>query len=349
MIGSISFSKKIKDAFIIVVVGTLGGLLYPLLNREDRLGPILNGLVIGLTGSGLIVFNEIIFNPKSLRLLKFKSVIIYKSIIYSTFFILIIPLVVSLSRSMEQGISLIDFVDKGGLYSFVFEEDFHIIITYALMATVLFIFTYQMSLKMGQGVMWNFLSGKYFHPHEEELIFMHLDLNDSTSLAENLGDIEYNKFLKSFFFDITDSILSNYGKIYRYVGDEVVVSWKLKKGLKKTQFLNTFFEARKAIEDNRKQYLDTYGVAPEFTVSFNCGKVIVGEIGEIKSQISFIGIVMYESNAIQKNCKKFNTDILISDTLLEKIELPKKYKSQKEGIVEFLENSSVKVSSLSLD
>ncbi len=348
MMGSISFSKKIKDSFTILVVGTLIGLLYPLLNREYRLGPILNGFVIGLTGSGLIVFNEIIFNPKSLRLLKFKSVIIYKSTIYTTFFILIIPLVVSLSRSMEQGISLIKFVDNGSLYRFVFEEDFHIIITYALVATVLFIFTYQMSRKMGQGVLWNFFSGRYFHPREEELIFMYLDLNDSTSIAENLGDIEYNKFLKSFFFDITDSILHNYGKIYRYVGDEVVVSWNLKKGLKHKQFLNTFFEARKAIEDNKEQYIDSYGVVPQFTVSYNCGKVIVGEIGEIKSQISFIGNVMYETGAIEKSCKKFNTDILISDTLLEKIELPKKYKFQKEGLVEFLENSSVKVSSLSL-
>ncbi len=347
MVGLISFSKKIKDALIILVVGTFLGLLYPLLNGEDRLGPILNGFVIGLTGSGLIVFNEIIFNPKSLRLLKFKAVVIYKSIIYFTFFILIIPLVVSLSRAIEQGISLSEFVDNRGLYRFIFEEDFHIIVFYALVVTVLFIFTYQMSRKMGQGVMWDFLSGKYFHPREEELIFMHLDLNDSTSLAENLGDIEYNKFLKSFFFDITDSILNNYGKIYRYVGDEVVVSWKLKKGLKNTQFLNTFFEARKAIENNKEQYMDTYGVVPEFTVSFNFGKVIVGEIGEIKSQISFIGNVMYESRAIEKSCKKFNTDILISDTLLEKIELPKKYKSQKVGRIEFLENSSVSVSSLS--
>lgn len=348
MNGSISFSKKIKDALIILVIGTFIGLLYPLLNGEDRLGPIFNGFIIGLTGSGLIIFNEIIFNPKSLRLLKFKAVVIYKSIIYSTFFILIIPLVVSLSRAIEQGISLSEFEDNRGLYRFVFEEDFHIIVTYALVATVLFIFTYQMSRKMGQGVMWNFFSGKYFHPREEELIFMYLDLNDSTFLAENLGDIEYNKFLKSFFFDITDSILHNYGKIYRYVGDEVVVSWKLKKGLKNTQFLNTFFEARKAIEDNKEHYIDTYGVVPEFTVSYNCGKVIVGEIGEIKSQISFIGNVMYETGAIEKSCKKFNTDILISDTLLKKIELPKKYRFQKEGIVEFLEDSSVMVSSLSL-
>jgi len=59
---------------------------------------------------------------------------------------------------------------------------------------------------------------------------MFIDLNDSTTIAEKIGDIEYNKFLNNFFYDITDSIIENYGRIYRYVGDEVVVSWKLKKG-----------------------------------------------------------------------------------------------------------------------
>lgn len=348
MIKTISISKKTKDVLVILSVGTFIGVLYPLLNREDNFGPIVNGFIIGLTGSGLIVFNEIFFNPKNLRLLKFKALVIYKSIIYSAFFVLIIPLVVSLSRAREEGLSLSEFIDKGGLKHFVFEEDFHIIITYALVATVLFIFTYQMSHKMGQGVLWNFLSGKYFHPREEERIFMHIDLNDSTTLAENFGDIEYSKFVKSFFFDITDGIINNYGKIYRYVGDEVVVSWKMKKGLNKARFLNTFYEAQKAIEFNSDYYLNHFGIIPSFKASFSCGKVIVGELGEVKSQISFIGSVMYESIAIEKSCRKFNTDILISDALLERVNLPEKFQVTKVGTVKFLENSSVSVSSLSL-
>ena len=348
VVNSISFSKKVKDTLIILSVGTLLGVLYPLLNKEDGIGPIINGLIIGLTGSCLIVFNEIVLNLKRWRLLKFKAIVIYKSIVYFTFFIFITPLVVSMTRAIEQDLSLIEFIDQGGLKHFIFEEDFHIIITYALIATVIFIFTYQMSRKMGQEVMWNFIIGKYFHPRQEERIFMFIDLNNSTTIAENLGDIEYNKFIKQFFFDITDSIIHNYGKIYRYIGDEVVISWKMRSGLKNIRFLNTFFDAKRALELNHDLYLKTYGVIPTFKASINSGKVIVGEIGEFKSQISFIGKVMYESAAMEKSCAMYQTDLLISDHLLEKIRLPEKYIAKREGVVAYLKSASVSVSSIKL-
>lgn len=349
VLNSISFSKKVKDSLIILLVGTLFGVLYPLLSKEDDcIVPIINGLIIGLTGSSLIVFNEIVLNLKRLRLLKFKAIVIYKSIVYFMFFIFITPLVVSMNRAAELDMSLIRFINQGGLRHFIFEEDFHIIITYALIATVIFIFTYQMSRKMGQQVMWNFILGKYFHPRHEERIFMFIDLNNSTSIAENLGDIEYNKFIRQFFFDITDSIIHNYGKIYRYVGDEVVISWKMTSGLKNMRFLNTFFDAKSALESNHNLYLKTYGVIPTFKASISSGKVIVGEIGEYKSQISFIGKVMYETAVMEKSCRMYQTDILISDHLLKKIRLPEKYISKSEGVVEYLKNSFVAVSSIKL-
>ena len=40
IVNSISISKKSKDALIILIVGTLLGVLYPLLSREDGIGPI---------------------------------------------------------------------------------------------------------------------------------------------------------------------------------------------------------------------------------------------------------------------------------------------------------------------
>ena len=80
-----TFSKKAKDALIILGVGLFVGFLYPALHKEDNMGSVINGLIIGLTGSGFIVFNEIIFNPKNLRLVKFKIVVLYKTFIYTTF------------------------------------------------------------------------------------------------------------------------------------------------------------------------------------------------------------------------------------------------------------------------
>ena len=160
-----------------------------------------------------------------------------------------------------------------------------------------------------------------------------MDINNSTELAEKLGDIEYNNLLNDFFFDITDSILTNYGEIYRYVGDEIVVSWKLKKGLPHAHFIRTFFQAKRAIYLKREKYLQLYGLVPSFTAGFNYGKVIIGEIGEIKSQICFFGDVMYETAALEKSCKKYNSDNLVSEALLNMVDLPLIFSANEEGEV----------------
>ena len=94
-----------------------------------------------------------------------------------------------------------------------------------------------------------------------------------------MGDMKFNNLLKDFFLDITDSILMHGGKIYRYVGDEVVVSWSMNKGIDNARVIRTFFHAQQAVLENKQNYLDKYGFFPTFTASFDFGKVVVGEIG----------------------------------------------------------------------
>ena len=310
------------------------GLLYPVMSGEfDNLGRMLNGPIIGFVGGCFIVLNEIWYKQAFVRHMKFMTLLIYKSVLYSAFFVLIIILVMSIERTIENGTNLFSFIGSDAFNLLIFEEDLARIIIYALAGTMAFILVYQISRKMGQGVLWNFIMGKYHQAREEERIFMFMDINNSTELAEKLGDIEYNNLLNDFFFDITDSILTNYGEIYRYVGDEIVVSWKLKKGLPHAHFIRTFFQAKRAIYLKREKYLQLYGLVPSFTAGFNYGKVIIGEIGEIKSQICFFGDVMYETAALEKSCKKYNSDNLVSEALLNMVDLPLIFSANKEGEV----------------
>ena len=99
----------------------------------------------------------------------------------------------------------------------------------------------QVNSKFGQGAFWNIIRGKYNTPKEEKRIFMFLDLNSSTAIAEQLGDETYHAFLKDFFADITDPILENEGEIYQYVGDEVVVAWNYEEGKKRFSLPQMFF------------------------------------------------------------------------------------------------------------
>ena len=133
---------------------------------------------------------------------------------------------------------------------------------------------------------------------------------------------------------------------YRYVGDEVVVSWKLKKGLIDAQCIKTYFQAMAAIHIKREQYYELYNLMPTFTAAFHYGRVVVGEIGEVKSQICFIGDVMYETTEIEKNCKKLKANVLISDVLLSQIALAEIFTSKKEGTIKIPGISTISVSSI---
>ncbi|MHA1992727.1 MAG: hypothetical protein ACW98A_17360 [Candidatus Hodarchaeales archaeon] len=66
--------------------------------------------------------------------------------------------------------------------------------------------------------MLNFILGKYHHPKEEKRTFMFMDLKSSTTYAEKLGHIEYNKLIQDCFFDLTDVVAENNANIYQYVG-----------------------------------------------------------------------------------------------------------------------------------
>lgn len=340
-------SRKQKDAIIIIVIGILIGLLYPILTKEyDDLGPMLNGFFIGLISSGFIVLNEIIYSRAYVKQKKFRTLVLVKSLVYSAFFTLIIVIEVSVERAIMAKQNIFEYLNSSTSI-FIWNEDLLIIVLYMLSATTIVIFFYQMSRKMGQGVLWNFISGKYHKAREEERIFMFMDINNSTELAEKLGDIEYNNLLNDFFFDITESILANFGEIYRYVGDEVVVSWKLKKGLPQAHFIRAFFQARRAIHLKREKYLQLYGMVPGFTAGFSKGKVIIGEIGEVKSQICFFGDVMYETAALEKGCKNYKTDNIVSEALLKLVDLPLIFNAKEEGEIEISDLTSIKAFSIS--
>ena len=310
-----ALTKKDRDAFVIMTIGVMFGLAYPLFVDHLNKGPMINGLVIGILGSAFIVLNEIILNQKRIRQFKFRNLVLYKTMVYTSFLSVIVLVVVTISRSIEQHMTVSEFINAGKLHYFVYEDDYLFIVLYALVATLIFIFTYQMSRKMGQGVLWGFVTGKFHQPKEGEYVFMYLDLSNSTKIAEELGDFEYNKLLNKFFFDITESITKNYGNIYRYIGDEVCITWKANSKFKLEQAIRTYYNAKDAIAADSKSYMKKFGFVPEFTAGIHYGKVVVGEIGEIKSQICFLGDALHETSQIEKACRRFNSKLLISQAL----------------------------------
>jgi adenylate cyclase len=82
---------------------------------------------------------------------------------------------------------------------------------------------------LGPRVAVSLLSGRYRWPRPEQRIVLFMDLRGSTQLAERLGDERFHRFLNEVFWDLTDPVLESAGEIYRYIGDEIIVTWPVRR------------------------------------------------------------------------------------------------------------------------
>ncbi|NQX78260.1 adenylate/guanylate cyclase domain-containing protein [Gilvibacter sp.] len=167
--------------------------------------------------------------------------------------------------------------------------------------------------RFGPGVFPDYLLGKYFRPKQERRIFMFADIRNATGIAEQLGEARYFNFLKDFFRDIAPAVVRTYGEVYQYVGDEVVLSWKMKRGLKNSNALLCYYLMKELISNKAEKYEAKYGLVPEFKVGYHCGNVMSGELGQIKREIAFSGDVLNTAARIQSSCNSLGVDILASE------------------------------------
>jgi adenylate cyclase len=190
------------------------------------------------------------------------------------------------------------------------------------------LFYTEVSDSLGQNALENFFLGKYHSPQEEERIFMFLDMKNSTTIAEKLGHDSYFSLLNAYYFDMTRAIMSTYGRIYQYVGDEVVITWTLKNGIQNNNCIKCFFDIRDALQFKHEEYHSKFGHLPEFKAGVHFGSVTTGEIGFVKKDIIFTGDVLNTTSRIQELCKGLKKDLLVSNTLLNKMNLTNDYKAE---------------------
>ena len=291
----------------------------------------LGGSFLGsVFGASLIIF----FTNRILRKKSFLTYVLLNSfsVLLVIFLINVIMSLVILSLVHDEGFLSQAMIIKS--MSFIFSlQGLRSMLTW-FVVTLGTTFILRVSEKYGPGVLEDIILGRYHKPVDEERIFMFLDIKSSTSLAENLGHHKYFKLLSEFYTDITDSIIYNKGEIYQYVGDEVVVSWKLRNGIRNNNCLRCFFEARAVIEKNSLKYMRDFSVVPEFKAGIHIGKTTVGEIGVIKKEIAFSGDVLNTSSRIQGECNKYDAELLISQELLKKLKIDSTFKVENIGEIE---------------
>ncbi|MDN5216006.1 adenylate/guanylate cyclase domain-containing protein [Fulvivirgaceae bacterium BMA12] len=195
------------------------------------------------------------------------------------------------------------------------------ILSVSLIATI----GWQLQPFFGKGVLLNYLTGKYHKPSVEVRIFMFLDLNDSTTIAEQLGPSKYSALVTDFFRDIDTPITETQGSVLQYVGDEVVVIWKQKYGIKNNNCLRAFNMAQEVLKTRRGYYEKNYGVFPGFKAGMHIGEVSITEVGVSKKEIAYHGNTINTTARVCAAVHKHGKQILISKPLFERLKTEEEF------------------------
>ena len=315
-----------------------------LLNSPYSLGPseefsaqtylftnLFTGVIVGvLVGILLVSINNQLFRKRS-----FKFAMLTTLIAYVLIFLLVTVGSTSIYIIVEEGLQGISYdiiiFELGNVFGSTLIIPFFILYGATILITL---FLLQVNDKFGPGILLKFLAGNYHRPKKEERIFMFMDMRSSTTIAEKIGNEKYFNLLKDLFFDITDTILNNEGEIYQYVGDEIVISWSIKKGTRKANCLNCYTQIQEKLADLRPIYEEKYKVMPEFKAGIHFGPVMAGEVGVIKKDIIYSGDVLNTTARIQEQCNQHNVDILISKETFDLISDTDGYKLIPLGSIE---------------
>jgi adenylate cyclase len=195
-------------------------------------------------------------------------------------------------------------------------------VLFSLGASFVFVFMLDVNTLLGQNVLFNFVTGRYYRPRLEERILLFIDLEGSTGLAERLGPLAFHRLLNQFMFDLTGPIVAARGEIYSYVGDELIATWRLADGVAEARCVSACFAALDEIARRAPNYVREFGAPVNFRAGLHCGPVVTGEMGSVKKEIVFLGDAVNTAARIQELCRETGDRVLASADLIDRLALP---------------------------
>ncbi len=165
--------------------------------------------------------------------------------------------------------------------------------------------------------------GTYHRPVRQQLIVMFLDLANSTSLAEAMGELRVHDLITRFFFDIDEPIRVFGGTVLAYVGDEVIVSWPVSDDpARNGRCVGCFLAIERKIARLKGAYEAEFELAPKFRAGLHAGPVIVSECGDAKRQLAYFGDTMNVAARLCDYCKTIDQRLVVSGDLLRQTAVP---------------------------
>ena len=183
-------------------------------------------------------------------------------------------------------------------------------------------FVLEMRRLVGGRTLMNVILGRYHRPRREERVVMLIDIKGSTAIAERLGDERAHAFVSRTFFEVERPVVEAGGEIYAYVGDLMIVTWPRARGLSKASVIFCWLEIERALVRAKDVFERLFGAAPEVRTAIHAGPVAIGECGDAKLQIVYIGDTMNVAGRLEQMTKTMDRGCLISEEIMNCVDLP---------------------------
>ena len=301
--------RSIGPWIVLALVGLLAGAAYRYFVNSPTEATLANYLRSGLHGMGLA------FSGWAVHLY-----FVSRSSEWVRRWPLVAEIVVQ-SVAMAIVVAMVAMGLQAALYSTRIEAawlvaDFPRIVGIAFVMSVLIGAGFELTRLVGSRVLFNVILGRYRRPTREERVLLFLDLGGSTSLAESMGELRMYDLLTRFFFDIDEAILAHGGEVHAYVGDEVIVTWRLAAKMSKRRYLDCFFAIQDRIAENADLYRREFGLVPNFRAGLHAGSVVISECGDSRRQVAYFGDTVNVAARLQEYCKEVGRTLLVSADLL---------------------------------
>ena len=193
----------------------------------------------------------------------------------------------------------------------------------SMLLVILFVTLSQLTSIIGFKRFINLVVGRYFRPVSEDRIFLFVDVVDSSNIARKLGNERFHDYLAEIFYQLDLAIVRTGGEIVSYVGDAVIVTWPLGDNRRKNaRPLNALISMLKRMEDESGYFQSEFGIVPEIRAALHGGTVVVGECGDSRRQVTFLGDVVNMTSRIESLTKEKGESFLASQDVLSRMDIP---------------------------
>lgn len=144
-------------------------------------------------------------------------------------------------------------------------------------------------------------------------------MQGSTRAAERLGNVAFLELLGECIAIATRPLLASQGEIYRYIGDEICACWPSRNGSSPNAAFDGAINTLDALDAASQTLEARYGFAPKFRGGLHIGTVAVGEIGDARREIAFLGDGINVTKRLEEVARERNTRLVVSGNLVARL------------------------------